>query len=289
MKFTKVPADTFKQLVFNAGIIVSGSGFNPATGAVTAANILYATSGGTTFASNPEYRNDGEGMDNVPENTYQLMHLKRFDPVISGTALTVTPAIAKKHIGAADIDSDNAAHIVPRSDLTAADFTDIWFIADYSDKNTGDNAGFVAIHIMHALNTTGFQLQTGKDEKGQLSFEYHGHYDLTDMDTVPFEVYVQAGSGPDTTLSALTITGVTLSPTFSASVTAYTASTSDASNAITATATDSTNATVVIKNGTTTVTSGNSATWAAGENTVTVTVTNGGESKVYNVVVTKGT
>lgn len=192
MKYTKVPADTFKQLVFNAGIIVSGDGFVPATGAVTAANILYATSGGMSFNSNPTYRNDGEGMDNVPENTFQLMHLQSFDPTLSGTALTVTPEIAKKHVGAADINSNT--HIVPRSDLTAADFEDIWFIADYSDQNTGDKAGFVAIHIMHALNTAGFQLQTGKDERGQLAFEYHGHYDLTDTDAVPFEIYVQAGT-----------------------------------------------------------------------------------------------
>lgn len=196
MQYTKVPADTFKQLVFNAGIIVSGSGFTPSTGTVTAANILYATSGGMQFNSNPTYRNDGEGMDNVPENTYQLMHLQSFDPTLSGTALTVTPEIAKKHVGAADIDASNAAHIVPRSDLTAADFEDIWFIADYSDKNTGNSAGFVAIHIMHALNTAGFQLQTGKDEKGQLAFEYHGHYDITDMDTIPFEIYVKSGTTP---------------------------------------------------------------------------------------------
>lgn len=287
MKFTRIPGDTFKQLVFNAGIIISGSGFDPDTGAVTAANILYATSGGMTFNSNPTYRNDAVDMDNVPENTFQLMHLQSFDPTLSGTALTVTPELVKKHLGAADIDSNNAAHIVPRSDLTAADFTDIWFVADYSDKNTGANAGFVAVHIMHALNTTGFQLQTGKDEKGQFSFEYHGHYDLTDMDTVPFEVYVQAGSAADTTLSALSITGVTLSPTFSASTTAYTASTTDDSNVVTATASAS-GAAVTIKNGTTTVTSGSAATWSAGTNTITVTVTNGTDSTTYTVTVTKG-
>lgn len=196
MKYTKVPVDTFKELVFNAGIIVTGDGFDPDTGEVTEANIACATSGGMTFASNPTYRNEGEGMDNVPENTYQLMRLSYFDPVISGTALTTTPALAKRHIGAADIDPQNAAHIVPRTSLTADDFTNIWFVADYSDQNTGTDAGFVAIHIMHALNTSGFQLQTGKDEKGQFPFEYHGHYDLTDMDAVPFEIYVQAGTAP---------------------------------------------------------------------------------------------
>jgi hypothetical protein len=98
--------------------------------------------------------------------------------------------------------------------------------------------------------------------------------------------YLKAPSVPDTTLSALSITGCTLSPTFASGTTTYTTSTTDASNVITATATDN-EATVVIKNGTTTVTSGNAATWSAGSNTVTVTVTNGNATKTYTVTVTK--
>ena len=67
-------------------------------------------------------------------------------------------------------------------------------MGDYSDIVTGDNAGYVAIHIMNALNTAGFQIQTTKNNKGQFAFEFHGHYDLTDIDTVPFEIYVKAGN-----------------------------------------------------------------------------------------------
>lgn len=40
-------------------------------------------------------------------------------------------------------------------------------------------------------------------------------------------------------------------------------------------------------NGESEVTNGSSATWSAGENTVTVTVTNGTAEKVYTVTVTK--
>lgn len=66
----------------------------------------------------------------------------------------------------------------------------------------------------------------------------------------------------------------------------YTATTTNATNAITATPTDE-DATVAIDVDDTTVVSGASATWAEGENIVTITVTNGDEEIIYTVTVTK--
>lgn len=87
-------------------------------------------------------------------------------------------------------------------------------------------------------------------------------------------------------LSALSLGNVSLSPAFDPEVTVYTAETTNATNTITATAED-TAATVSIKNGNTAVTNGAAATWTAGENIVTVSVSNGDEKKVYVVTVTK--
>ena len=47
-------------------------------------------------------------------------------------------------------------------------------------------------------------------------------------------------------------------------------------------------ATVAIKVGTTDVTNGGNATWADGANSLTITVTDQGQSKTYTVTVTKG-
>lgn len=66
----------------------------------------------------------------------------------------------------------------------------------------------------------------------------------------------------------------------------YTAATTNATNKITAVADDE-EATVEILVGEVEVESGSAATWEAGENTVTITVTNGDLEKVYTVVVTK--
>ena len=189
-KFTQVPADTFEKLQLNAGILVDD--FTPATG--TIGNILGATTGGINFTTNPEFTDFGEDIDNVPNNMMELTHLNSFDPTMSGTFLTCTAALARSLVGAADIDASDATKVIPRAELLSADFDDVWWIGDYSDVNTGDNAGFLAIHLINALNTAGFQIQSTKNEKGQLAFEYHGHYSIEDQETVPFEIYVKAGT-----------------------------------------------------------------------------------------------
>lgn len=191
MQWTQVASDAFEKLQLNAGILVDS--FVPSTGVI--GNILGATTGGLTFASNPAYEDFGEDVDNVPSNTMQLKRCTGYDPVISGTFLTVTAALAKQLVGAGAVDSVDTTKVTPSHDLTEDDFSDVWIVGDYSDKNTGAaNAGFVAIHLMNALNTTGFQLKTTKNSKGQFAFEFHGHYDLEDIDTVPFEVYIKAGT-----------------------------------------------------------------------------------------------
>ncbi len=188
-KYTKVPVDTFEKLQLNAGILVDE--FNPKTGVI--GNILGATTGGVNFTTNPEFKDFGEDIDNVPNNMMELKHLQHFDPQMSGTLLTCSPGVVKSLVGAADIDVEDTTHVIPRAELLTTDFEDVWWVGDYSDVNTGDDAGFIAIHMMNSLNTVGFQIQSEKDEKGKLSFEYHGHYSIEDQETVPFEIYVKAG------------------------------------------------------------------------------------------------
>lgn len=87
-------------------------------------------------------------------------------------------------------------------------------------------------------------------------------------------------------LSGLTIGSLELTPSFDPDVTEYTAATENATNKVTAVAADE-NAEISIVNGETVVENEGSATWEAGENTLTVTVTNGTAEKTYTVTVTK--
>lgn len=115
--------------------------------------------------------------------------------------------------------------------------------------------------------------------------ETHDAYG-TFFDAVPHATMSAEAEVADTKLASLTIGTLRLDPSFKASTTEYEASTTSSTVAVTAIARDE-DATVAIKNGSTTVTNGGSASLSAGENTITVTVTNGTEERVYTVIVTK--
>ncbi len=191
-KFTKIPADTFKQLQINAGVILSN--FTPATGAFEADDQIGATTGGITFVATPTFSDYGEDVDNCPKNTLELKRLDDVDVKCSGTFVTVTTTSAKSLMAAADIDGTDTAKVVPRRDLSSADFADIWIVGDYSDKNGANNGGFIAIRMMSALSTGGFQLKTADKGKGQMAFEYTAHYSISKQDVVPYELYIKAGT-----------------------------------------------------------------------------------------------
>ena len=197
MKFTQIPSDTFSQLQLNAGIVVDG--FTPATGVI--GNIIGATSGGVNFKATPNFVDFGEDIDNTPNNTKDLKKINYYDVSMTGTLVTVTAAVARMLTGAASIDGSDATHIVPRHELQSSDFDDVWWIGDYSNQNNSVHGGFIAIHLMNALSTEGFQIQSNDDGKGTVPFTFTGHYSIDDPDSVPFEIYVQAGTAPSVTLS----------------------------------------------------------------------------------------
>lgn len=195
-KFTQIPADTFKKLQLNAGLLTTD--FDPATGELTASNIVGATSGGVAFEATPSFSDFGEDIDNCPKNTKELKKLDSWEAKMSGSFVTMDTNAAKSVVGTADIASDDPTKVVPRNSINAKDFKDIWWVGDYSDVNedgtSAGKAGFIAIKLINALSTGGFKIQSGDKAKGTFAFEYTGHYSIEHIDTVPFELYIKAGS-----------------------------------------------------------------------------------------------
>lgn len=195
-KFTQIPTDTFKKLQLGAGILTTT--FDSDTGELPASNIIGATSGGVSFEATPSFSDFGDDIDNCPKNTKELKELDSWDAKMSGSFVTMDTNAATSVIGAAAVASGDQTKVVPRNSVDVKDFKDIWWVGDYSDINEDGSstgmAGFIAIKLINALSTGGFKIQSGDKVKGTFEFEYTGHYSLENIDTVPFELYIHAGS-----------------------------------------------------------------------------------------------
>lgn len=195
MKYTQVATDAFEKIQLNAGVLLTE--FDPTSGAIDKTKIFGATGGGVNFTATPNYIDFGEDIDNVPTNTKELKQLDYYDVTMSGTFKTADTALGKKLVAAADVSGNK---ITPRSVLAQGDFFDVWWVGDYSDVNvdgsgqSAQKAGFVAIKLINALSTGGFQIQSNDKGKGDFAFEFTGHYSMADIDVVPFEIYVKAGT-----------------------------------------------------------------------------------------------
>lgn len=189
MKFTKVAADTFKKLQLNAGVLLHT--FDPEAAELNRNNIIGATSGGVTFTATPTFSDRGSDIDNIPDNMMELKELDNWAATMSGTYVTIDANQVKSLLAAADVDGEA---ITPRNDLDLSDFEDVWWVGDYSDDNSEDSGGMMAIHIINALSTGGFSVRSADDGKGMFAFTYTAHYSLEDPDKVPFEIFVRAGA-----------------------------------------------------------------------------------------------
>ena len=190
-KFTVIPQNTFDNLQTDAGVLLKT--FDPTNPVAPAdEDIITATTGGINAVCQAEYSDYGEDVDNVPNNMKELKHLDGWTCTLSTTALGTSPELIKFQLGAADIDGTNTSKIVPRRDLEQTDFSDIWWVGDKAD------GGLLAIQLKNALSTGGFNLQTTKNGKGQLTLELTGHVSIDAQDVVPMVFYSMEGETGDT-------------------------------------------------------------------------------------------
>jgi hypothetical protein len=181
-KFTVIPKDTFDGLQLNAGVLLKK--FDPSKVAAPAdEDIICATTGGINASCVPSYTDQGEDVDNCPNNLKELKQLNSWECKMSFTSLGTSAENIRLALGAADIDSSNTSKITPRSDLSQDDFSDLWWVGDRADD------GCVAIKLKNALSTGGFSIKTSKNGKGQVAVELTGHVSINAQKEMPMEFY----------------------------------------------------------------------------------------------------
>lgn len=112
----------------------------------------------------------------------------------------------------------------------------------------------------------------------------HVEEDAPAFDSWWSEVITPGESASSANLSALTMSNVTITPSFSSAITSYTGTASAATGTITAAKADSDATVSIAVNG---VAYSSSASYNVGTNTVTILVTNGAAVKLYTVIVTR--
>lgn len=185
-RFTVIPESTFEEMQMDAGVLLYN--FDPTDPqAPDDEDIICATTGGINATCSAEYSDLGEDVDNCPNNMKELKHLDGWTCTLEFTSLGTSPEGIRLALGAADIDAASGK-ITPRRDLSQNDFTDIWWVGDRAD------GGMVAIRLINALSSEGFNLQTTKAGKGQTSVTLTGHVSIEAQNVVPMEFY-SASSG----------------------------------------------------------------------------------------------
>ena len=180
MKFSKIASDTYEKLQLGAGVFLTQ--FTPTTATLQDADIFGATDGGVSFSATPTFKDLADGIDNATLNLKELKRIDSWEVKMSGTLKTIDTASAKSLLGAGTISEKK---VTANAELASNDFADLWWVGDYGEKG-----GYIAIHLINALSTGGFKIQSANKEKGSFAFEYTAHSSVATADVVPFELYI---------------------------------------------------------------------------------------------------
>ncbi len=182
MKFSKIANDTFSKLQLGAGVFLKE--FTPTTATFEDSAIFGATDGGVSFSATPTFKDLADGIDNATLNLKELKRIDSWEVKMSGTLKTIDATVAKSLLGAGTVATNK---VTANAELKSEDFADLWWVGDY-----GENNGFIAIHLINALSTGGFKIQSANKDKGSFAFEYTAHSSVANADVVPFELYISA-------------------------------------------------------------------------------------------------
>ena len=182
MKFSKIASNTYEKLQLGAGVFLTQ--FTPTTATLQDADIFGATDGGVSFSATPTFKDLADGLDNATLNLKELKRIDSWEVKMSGTLKTIDTASAKSLLGAGTISEKK---VTANAELASNDFADLWWVGDYGEKG-----GYIAIHLINALSTGGFKIQSANKDKGSFAFEYTAHASVENPDTVPFELYISS-------------------------------------------------------------------------------------------------
>ena len=190
---TPIRAESFEQMIFDAGMMLKNFNYASATDAETLAELIAtekesgtslmgATKGGVNIQIVPSFWNveaDGMRMPFVGSKRPDTAEVK-----ITGTFVEYTPDNVKDVLAVADKTGEGAKiTIQPRFSIKEGDYIKslVWVGNHGSD-------GIVLVELKNALCTTGLNTQTTDKDVGTLPFEFVGHADDVSSTELPIKI-----------------------------------------------------------------------------------------------------
>ena len=175
---TGLNSGTATNLQLGAGAILKSAYVSGTS--LSASNILSATNGGMTFSAVPTFFTPT--VDGIFDNVKGAGRtITNWAVTLSFTAVEADAEVLLKALGCADQDGTTGV-ITGRHTIKATDYADLYAIAEKGDGS------IIQITIKNALNTNGLSLQTVNNGNGGISFTISGNYDISALDTPPFEI-----------------------------------------------------------------------------------------------------
>ena len=192
MAITGVTSGTAKHLQLDAGAFFKN--FDPATDTFASASskLIGATAGGGSFAAVPTIRRievDGlkgatKGYEALDEWQVTLTaNVKEI--TVDSMSLALATATSGDTKSPSSVTSNNYTKITASNEIADTDYlTNVTWVGRLSGSQTP-----IIIVVKNALCTNGLTLTTADKSEGVIALTLTGHYDVSDLDTPPFEIY----------------------------------------------------------------------------------------------------
>lgn len=241
-------------------------------------NVGYLTTDGVSRSTD----GDSDEMQDMNLDVVDVMDAAKTD-TITFHPMEVSPASMKLQYGSANVSVADSGVMTVKSKWSLAS-EHCCYIARFILKNGRRWDRVIPDAVVSNLGeeTQNKSTGTGRDVTLKLSADSDG--------TTIYDYYApvsDSGGSVEAKLTALTISDVTLSPTFASGTIAYTGSAGSSVTTSTVTATAASGCTTVITVNGNSIASGGTATWVTGENVVKVTVANGEVTRTYSITVNK--
>lgn len=183
---TGLSGNTLKNMQLDAGVFVKNM-TNPASGDLTNAKILGATTGGSTFTATPEIRNLFDDVDGARGAYKEGDVIDNWDISFTTTLVELTADNIALALASSTI-SDNTSGgktISPGMIIEANDYIDniCWC------GTVKGSLKPIVIEMRNVLNTNGLTLTITDKGKGTVELELRPRFTVTDIDDVPFDIH----------------------------------------------------------------------------------------------------